>query len=168
MICLYCNHAMADRGGPTYDHITPKSRGGSNASHNLIVVCKFCNRDKADLAITEWCGWLLAHGDDRGGILHVALLQASADDPDWRASIEREIGFGASGMVGGATLNNIVRQRAKDRVAAHEKRRAMDCAIQEGMRMARSGLSSETISSMLGIDPQTADNIVTFFGGKPT
>ncbi len=79
-LCPYCNESFWDNGGRTTDHVHPKSRGGSNATDNLVTACRRCNRDKADLLPTEWYGWLLAANDRRCRIVFAALRQAAGID----------------------------------------------------------------------------------------
>jgi hypothetical protein len=49
--CAYCGA----RGTPLeLDHITPKSRGGSNRASNLTPSCRACNAAKGDRTAAEW------------------------------------------------------------------------------------------------------------------
>lgn len=57
--CVYCWDVMH---APTWDHVIPLSKGGPNNRGNLVVVCKYCNADKADLMLPEYQGTLLAMG----------------------------------------------------------------------------------------------------------
>jgi CRISPR/Cas system Type II protein with McrA/HNH and RuvC-like nuclease domain len=38
----------------TWDHLTPKSRGGNNVDDNLVLVCGTCNTDKGDKTEAEY------------------------------------------------------------------------------------------------------------------
>ncbi|MDH5377320.1 MAG: HNH endonuclease [Gammaproteobacteria bacterium] len=44
-ICMYCGGQFSDR-ELTRDHITPKSRGGSDQWTNVVAACKRCNTHK--------------------------------------------------------------------------------------------------------------------------
>lgn len=60
--CAYCNRLMAPpqrtrQGGPdtmTIDHVTPRSRGGSEHRWNLVLACRSCNDRKEDLTREEF------------------------------------------------------------------------------------------------------------------
>lgn len=41
-------------GSPTRDHCTPRSRGGSNKKHNLVLACHRCNCRKANRTVEEY------------------------------------------------------------------------------------------------------------------
>lgn len=43
--CRYCCAPVAD-GDLTIDHIVPRSQGGSDKPHNLVVACRSCNSRK--------------------------------------------------------------------------------------------------------------------------
>jgi 5-methylcytosine-specific restriction endonuclease McrA len=43
-----CQHCGATDVRLTFDHIVPRSKGGSMAQHNLQVLCEPCNQAKAD------------------------------------------------------------------------------------------------------------------------
>jgi len=43
MACCYCGEGVENGAQLTLDHLTPASRGGSNAASNLVTACKRCN-----------------------------------------------------------------------------------------------------------------------------
>lgn len=45
--CAYCGKKLK-QGQLTIDHITPKSKGGTNSWTNTITACKACNNKKGD------------------------------------------------------------------------------------------------------------------------
>lgn len=56
--CLYC---LADLHGAhpqdiTLDHLVPDSKGGSNASENLITACRACNCSRQDKPLSRFAG----------------------------------------------------------------------------------------------------------------
>lgn len=51
-VCAYCGHSYK-RGELTRDHVTPRSRGGSNSWDNVVTACRGCNQWKADKMLTE-------------------------------------------------------------------------------------------------------------------
>lgn len=53
--CQYCGISESEM---SIDHIIPRSRGGDNTWHNLVVACHTCNRLKADRTPEE-CGMVL-------------------------------------------------------------------------------------------------------------
>ena len=53
--CQYCG---GESGDPVleWEHIHPKSRGGSDRVKNAILSCSSCNRDKDNQTLKEWIG----------------------------------------------------------------------------------------------------------------
>ena len=53
--CQYCG---GESGDPVleWEHIHPKSRGGSDRMKNAILSCSSCNRDKDNQTLEEWIG----------------------------------------------------------------------------------------------------------------
>lgn len=49
--CAYCGN---DQGPFDIDHITPRSRGGTNDASNLACSCASCNRSKGARTLGEW------------------------------------------------------------------------------------------------------------------
>lgn len=47
--CYYCRDSAA-----TWDHVVPRSRGGTNHRRNLVPACQRCNGWKADRTLDEW------------------------------------------------------------------------------------------------------------------
>jgi hypothetical protein len=54
-ICQYCSRYTED---PDCDHVIPWSRGGSDASDNLVTACRACNGSKHNKTPKEWVVWL--------------------------------------------------------------------------------------------------------------
>lgn len=50
--CFFCGRDMGDR--PTIEHLTPVSRGGTNANYNLVYACQSCNSKKHDKTLEEY------------------------------------------------------------------------------------------------------------------
>lgn len=55
--CFYCNghlskrrklHNTVNRNAPTFDHFTPKAKGGSDSIYNLVLAHDKCNHLKGD------------------------------------------------------------------------------------------------------------------------
>lgn len=55
--CHYCKKELTED-TVTIDHLIPKSRGGSNARHNLALACTECNGKKGNLTETEYFEFL--------------------------------------------------------------------------------------------------------------
>lgn len=61
--CTYCGDPAQ-----TLDHVVPRSRGGSDASDNLVPVCRSCNGAKSARLLVEWADVLrseVARADKR-------------------------------------------------------------------------------------------------------
>lgn len=52
-VCQYCRGATRDR-YMEWEHIIPRSKGGTNALSNATLSCRSCNYAKGTLLITEW------------------------------------------------------------------------------------------------------------------
>ncbi|MBL8788832.1 MAG: HNH endonuclease [Deltaproteobacteria bacterium] len=50
--CQYCGKEVPRRDG-TYDHITPKSRGGQTLWENIVLACRPCNQRKGNRTPSE-------------------------------------------------------------------------------------------------------------------
>lgn len=49
--CFYCN---SKRKLLTVDHLVPRSKGGTDFSHNFVSCCGTCNQDKDSLRLEEY------------------------------------------------------------------------------------------------------------------
>lgn len=56
--CWHCGKKL-DPDNYHVDHLTPLSRGGSNAADNIVITCPFCNLSKHNRLPHEWNGRLL-------------------------------------------------------------------------------------------------------------
>jgi 5-methylcytosine-specific restriction endonuclease McrA len=55
--CWYCGIKLSVDGGHL-DHITPKSRGGTDKDDNFAIACEFCNYAKHDHSLDVFMSWL--------------------------------------------------------------------------------------------------------------
>jgi len=60
--CQYCHGASGDL-TMTWDHIHPRSQGGTNSSKNATLACYTCNQSKGNLSIPVWISTL--HGTSK-------------------------------------------------------------------------------------------------------
>ena len=51
--CFYCDR-MLSYSKKTRDHLTPRSRNGSNQSNNIVNACRTCNCLKGQLTLDEF------------------------------------------------------------------------------------------------------------------
>lgn len=58
-ICWYCGEEATTR-----DHVTPRSRGGTDDPENLVPACVRCNSQKRDKTLEEYRAWKYAHRID--------------------------------------------------------------------------------------------------------
>lgn len=73
--CRYCGNPVQTAAPKpsqrlTIDHVTPKSRGGSNWSDNRVVACGRCNLNKRDRTLEEWGHPLLPPQGPRAPHIH--------------------------------------------------------------------------------------------------
>lgn len=54
--CTYCSRFI-NEDSVSWDHIHPVSRGGKDASENIVPACEQCNSQKGDKTIDEWFEW---------------------------------------------------------------------------------------------------------------
>ena len=62
--CLCCRLRIEPDQDVQVDHVLPLSRGGSNASDNLMLAHTQCNREKANKTLEEHWAWRLKVGLD--------------------------------------------------------------------------------------------------------
>jgi 5-methylcytosine-specific restriction endonuclease McrA len=69
MRCFYCNVELTHTSWGqvnassehTYDHLTPKSRGGLTVVANLVNACRACNEQKGTKTLAEYRAWCRIH-----------------------------------------------------------------------------------------------------------
>jgi hypothetical protein len=69
--CPFCGHTMkmGSPRAPSRDHLKPRSRGGTFANGNKLIVCRPCNHNKGDRTLKEWAERLVALEDPRAGLV---------------------------------------------------------------------------------------------------
>ena len=55
LACAYCGDSVEDGATLTLDHLTPHSRGGSNATANLVTACERCNKSRGVRPVRTFC-----------------------------------------------------------------------------------------------------------------
>jgi 5-methylcytosine-specific restriction endonuclease McrA len=71
--CPYCGRPMdLCQRRPSWDHLKPRSRGGSNHPNNRAICCARCNSHKGNRTLKEWLARLRSYGDAR--TVHVAIF----------------------------------------------------------------------------------------------
>ena len=55
--CAYCHRPL--RWPASLDHVQPRSRGGSDRRHNLVLACRACQTRKGNSAPVELLRWAL-------------------------------------------------------------------------------------------------------------
>jgi len=67
--CAYCGRRLY-QGVADIEHMTPKSRGGTDSIRNLVIACRQCNSRKAMRTVDEYRasveGGLVFWGDSYG------------------------------------------------------------------------------------------------------
>jgi hypothetical protein len=55
LACVWCGSSLEDEGVTlSLDHVVPVSRGGKNASRNLVTSCRKCNSVRGDRPLEEF------------------------------------------------------------------------------------------------------------------
>lgn len=55
LACVYCGQGIEDGAQFTLDHLMPHSKGGSNATTNLVTACKRCNSSRGCRSVRAFC-----------------------------------------------------------------------------------------------------------------
>jgi 5-methylcytosine-specific restriction endonuclease McrA len=56
--CYWCRVEFRGDELPTIEHVVPKSYGGSNHLHNLVLACDWCNQKRGVMTPREFRVWL--------------------------------------------------------------------------------------------------------------
>jgi hypothetical protein len=82
LACCWCGEGVEDGAELTLDHAKPHSRGGKNASENLLTACRRCNSSRGNRTLAEFAravAGYLNHGIEPAEILaHVTLVRRRA------------------------------------------------------------------------------------------
>lgn len=71
MDCAYCGASVEDGATLTLDHVRPVSKGGTNATSNLVTCCSRCNSSRGNRSVAEFAvavAGYLNHGTDANEI----------------------------------------------------------------------------------------------------
>lgn len=61
--CIWCGRSLSARHpDSSYEHLIPKSRGGSNHPDNLLPACMNCNGRRSNLSPGEWIAIITSEG----------------------------------------------------------------------------------------------------------
>lgn len=61
LACCYCGHAVEDGAQLSLDHLTPRSKGGSNEATNLVTCCLRCNSSRGNRSVRSFCRVVAAY-----------------------------------------------------------------------------------------------------------
>lgn len=86
--CYLCGETMLDPSSteqlkdhclyPEFEHVTPKSKGGTNDMNNLLLACRSCNQSKRDLMPLDIT---TPEGRDRALGLHMFIASMATLTP---------------------------------------------------------------------------------------
>ena len=93
--CVWCSAAVWPR-DRTVEHLLARSRGGSDAHHNLLPACRACNRARRSQAAAAYARRRSADGREVDAALLVKGLERLAEDG---TTAERRYGVRQAGMV---------------------------------------------------------------------
>lgn len=101
LACCYCGASVETETKLTLDHLTPRSRGGSNQATNLVTACVRCNSSRGTRSWRAFAGAVatyINHGVTAAEITtHIAARRKSPISVDEaRALIARRGGFTAA------------------------------------------------------------------------
>ncbi len=82
--CPYCSHVMKTGLGrkPTRDHMHPRSKGGTLARGNCVIVCAPCNHKKGSLTLEEFAAELEKNNDRRAKIVKAFMSTVNLGECD--------------------------------------------------------------------------------------
>ena len=73
--CVYCGNKATE-----IEHVIPKSKGGTNSVHNLVIACRKCNELKGTLSLKEFSKLVskdFSHLEPRKLPKHAAIVQSA-------------------------------------------------------------------------------------------
>ena len=91
--CPYCSETMDRIRSPSRDHVHPRSKGGSDHPSNILIVCKFCNNDKADYTLGQFYGMMIATEDPRAKVVELLMEDAAEFSFDLGADLYADAGL---------------------------------------------------------------------------
>lgn len=98
--CPYCWTVMTRNVRelhPTWDHVIPKGKGGTDARANLLPVCWTCNQAKRDRTLPEFHGWLKELCDYRTRTTGQLIEWLTEEwDSDLKSGVHADIGVGVA------------------------------------------------------------------------
>lgn len=102
--CCWCGVRMdgliPEADAPTYEHVTPRSKGGSDDESNLVAACNLCNQLRRTMNWAGFMAWLSAcdaidqagHNLEPADSDHLAPWYQSTFNSSNRHSLERYFG----------------------------------------------------------------------------
>ena len=61
MACAYCGASVEDGAQLSLDHVTPHSKGGTNATSNLVCCCTRCNSARGNRSVARFAADVAAY-----------------------------------------------------------------------------------------------------------
>ena len=55
LACVYCGHAVEQGASLSLDHLSCRSKGGSNHQTNLVTCCERCNKSRGNRSVRAFC-----------------------------------------------------------------------------------------------------------------
>jgi 5-methylcytosine-specific restriction endonuclease McrA len=56
--CQYCGATAKTSGSHLqFDHLTPRSHGGGDEAHNIVLACRRCNSARQNMTLRQWAAY---------------------------------------------------------------------------------------------------------------